>query len=279
MARDTTNQITPNRILTNVYDADGLFIYTSEGATERDQAAGRISGLTNLNKFGQTGADVDTADGLVDVWSGVADSNAAKNYTYSTTADIDTISSSDSGDTQDIMITGLDENWLEVTQTITLTGQSKVTLGTPLIRVYRMINVGSSDLSGNVYCYVDTTISGGVPTTAAPIRAIITNGYNQTLMCLYTVPADKYLYLYKGEAALTSRVAGYADGTFDVRPFGGVFQTKRTFGLSTTGSSYINVLFPQPLYIPPKSDLRVRISGSVNNMGAVASFIGVLEDV
>ena len=242
-------------------------------------AKGRIAGLDVLNKFGQTGADVDATDGLVDVWSGVEDTNADKNYTYSTSADIDTISSSDAGDSQVVQITGQTLDYTEVVQLATLDGQNKVTLDTPLFRVYRMINMGSTNFAGNIYCYVDGTISGGIPTTSSSIRAIVTNGYNQTLMCLYTVPAGKTLYLSKGEAAVVSKIAGYMDGTFDVRPFGGVFQTKRTFGLSTTGSSYINVLFPQPLYIPPKSDLRVRISGSANSMGAVASFIGVLEDV
>jgi hypothetical protein len=279
LARDLTTHLPENAIRNRVFDRDGNFIYTSNAAVERDQAAGRITGLSNLNKFGQTGADIDTADGLVDVWSGVANASADKNYTYSTSADIDTISSSSAADTQDVVITGLDENWLEVVQTKTLTGQTKAVLDTPLIRVYRMYNAGTTDFAGNVFCYVDGAISGGIPTTSSSIRAIIENGYNQTLMCLYTVPANKYLYLYKGEAALVSKLAGYADGTFEVRPFGGVFLTKRTFGLSTTGSSYINVLFPQPLFVPPKADLRVRVSSSANNMDAIASFIGVLEDI
>jgi hypothetical protein len=241
-------------------------------------AKGRIEGLSYLNKFGQTGANVDAADGLVDVWEGVDNANVDKNYTYSTTADIDSLSSSNNGDTQDILIYGQGIDNVEVKQTITLTGQARVALDIPLYRVYRMINMGATDISGEVYCYVNGAISGGIPTTPSTIRAIITDGYNQTLMCIYTVPANKTLYLEKGEAGLVGKLSGYMSGTFEVRAPDGVFQTKRTFGLSSSGTSYVNVLFPIPLLIPPKTDIRVRVDSSANDMSAIASFMGTLEE-
>ncbi len=40
MARDTSNQISLNRIYSNIYDADGKFIYTSDIAV--DIAARRV---------------------------------------------------------------------------------------------------------------------------------------------------------------------------------------------------------------------------------------------
>lgn len=157
-------------------------------------AKGDIPGHTHINKFGKAG-DIDIADGFVDVWDGAGEANADKSYTYSSTADIDSLSSSNAGDTQDIEVQGLDTNYDLVTQTITLSGQTRVALTTDLVRVFRMENVGSSDIAGSVYCYVNGAITAGVPDTSADIRAIIQGSFNQTLMALYTVPNGKTAYM------------------------------------------------------------------------------------
>jgi microcystin degradation protein MlrC len=274
--RDRTRHFTHSDIQNRIFDADGDFIYTSDIAM--DIAAGRVSGVSFIDKFGETGIDIDTADGLVDVWDGVVDPNASKTYNYSVLNDIDTISSSNATDTQTIEIQGLNALYNEVTQTATLNGQSKVTLSTPLMRVFRMKNTGATNIAGDVYCYVDGTISGGVPTVANTIRAIIRSGNNQTLMALYTIPAGKTGYLLQGTTGIVSKLAGYIDGKFSIRPFGGVFQVKRTFGLSTTGTSQHSFEFPIPLPIEEKSDIRVRVQSSANNMSCSATFTLVLED-
>ena len=166
-------------LINNCYDADGEFIYTSDVA--RDIAAGRVPGISFIDKFGDSGPNIDTADGLVNVWDGVNDANALKVYTYSDVADIDSISSSSVSDTQQIEVQGLDLNYNVVVQTITLVGQTRVPLTTVLIRVFRLKNVGSVDIAGSVYCYVNGAISGGIPTTPASIKAIIEGSNNQTL--------------------------------------------------------------------------------------------------
>ena len=80
---------------------------------------GNISGSTYVHKFGQA-PDFDTGDGEVNMWDGADDGNSnLMTYTYSSTADIDRISSSDNGDTQDIEIQGLDTSGNLTIQTIT----------------------------------------------------------------------------------------------------------------------------------------------------------------
>jgi len=276
MARDLTKHFSEPDIRNRIFDADGNFIYTQDIAM--DIAAGKVNGVSFVDKFGETGPNIDTADGLVDVWSGVANANCSKNYVYSTTADIDSISSSSASDTVVINVQGLDTNWDLTTQSITLQGQTRVALTTPLIRVFRMYNENGTPLVGTVYCYVNTTISGGVPTTPTPIRAIIDIGEEQTLMALYTIPNGKTGYLVQGDVGLYSKLAGYSHGHFAIRLFGKVFRTQRTFGLSTTGTTSRPFVFKIPLPIPAKTDIRVRADSSANDMGVFANFQIILVD-
>jgi hypothetical protein len=280
MARPIINgvgrHLPENTIRNRVFDEDGNFIYTADIA--QDIAAGNVAGTTFVDKFGETGENIDSADGLVDVWSGVANANCNKTYTYSTTADIDSISSSSASDTQDINVQGLDSNWDLVSQTVTLTGQTRKALTTPLIRIFRMYNDNGTPLVGTVYCYVNTTISGGVPTTPGPIRAIIDISEEQTLMALYTIPNGKTGFLVSGDIGLYSKLAGYSHGHFAIRKFGKVFRTQRTFGLSTTGTTSRQFDFRIPLPIPAKTDIRVRADSSANDMGIFAAFQIILVD-
>jgi hypothetical protein len=276
MARDTTNQITLNKILGNIYDADGKFIYTSDIAI--DIAAGRVNGWSFMDKYGETGANVDSADGMVDVWNGVNNANCDKLYTWPTGASITHISSSNATDGQVINLLGQDINNVEFSQDATLDGQNKVALDAPFYRYYRGINEGATDLLGVVYIYEDDTISGGVPITSSKIKGIIDDGDNQSQTALYTIPAGKTGYLLKGDAMIISKLDGFMSGRFDIRKSGGVFQNKRKFGLSTTATSYIPVEFPIPMPIPEKTDIRVQVDSSVNNMNAISTFIILLED-
>ena len=101
-------------------------------------AQGNVTGVSKVNKWGYA-PDFDTGDNEVTVWDGAEDGATWElmRYVYSTTADIDSISSSDNTDDQDIVIEGLDSNWELVTQTATLNGQTRVALSTSLIRVFR----------------------------------------------------------------------------------------------------------------------------------------------
>jgi len=274
MSRHLDNKALPE-MFNHIFDDDGLFIYTNDIA--KDIAAGNVADISPVDKFGETGNNIDSADGLVTVWDGVNDANADKVYTYPATATIDTISSSSASDTEVIEIQGLDANYVGVVQNATLNGQTKVVLATPLMRVFRMKNEGSADLVGTVYCYEDGTISGGVPTTNSTIKAIITIGHNQTLMAIYTVAAGCTGYLYDFTPDSVAKVAGFLHGHLLIREFGGVFQVKRTWAVSSTGSSAFPYKFKRPLVIPEKSDIEFVVESSANNMGCGLNFSLDLE--
>ena len=224
-------------------------------------AKGDVVNTTFVHKFGNA-PDFDTGDGVVDIWDGANDGGIdAMVYTYSTTADIDSIVSSDAGDTQDMEIQGLDTYYNLVTQTKTLTGQTRVALDTDLIRVFRMKNVGATNLAGNVSCYVDSTITAGVVDDKTKVRAIILDGNNQTLMALYTVPAGKTAYARDWYASTSggSRNSNYVMDLY-ARPFGQVFQLKHKSAISDTGTSYIQHKYIEPEVLPEKTDMTMRVS-------------------
>lgn len=236
-------------------------------------AEGSIPGYSVIEKFGEN-PDVEEGDAPEDVWDygGI--------YVFSSTADIDRLSSSGAGDTQDILVIGLDEDWNEVQQVATLTGQTPVALATPLIRVYRMVNVGTADLVGNVYCFVDGGVTGGVPDDSSDIRAGIRNGNNQTLMCVYTVPNGKTGYFWGGYVAVSRSGPQPAnvDFTWRARKEGGVFTVASRISCISAGSSSWNYEYKSPVQLPAKTDVVIRCDAVSNDCGVSGGFTVLLKD-
>jgi hypothetical protein len=245
-------------------------------------AKGDVTGTTFIHKFGEA-PDFDTGDNEVTIWDGADDTDVDQmNYVYSTSADIDSISSSDGGDTQNIEIQGLDSDYNLVTQTITLTGQTRKALTTDLIRVFRMVNRNSTNNAGHIYCYVNTTLSSGAPVDTTKIRAIIQPGNNQTLMAVYTIPNNKTGYLrdWYASSSGASRDTNYIIKLV-ARPTGEVFQVKHKSAISDSASSYIQHVYVEPEKFVEKTDieLRCQITAAAITGGAVsAGFDIVLID-
>jgi hypothetical protein len=254
-------------------DADLLIADNSNGLSI---ARGNVTGATFIHKFGNA-PDFDITDGFVTVWDGADDGGLNEmQYTYSGTAIIDSLVSSSSGDTQDIEILGLDSNYDLITQTRALTGQTRVALTTNLIRVFRLKNRGNTDIVGDVYCYENTAIVGGIPTDTTKVRAIINNGNNQTLMSLYTVPAGKTAYMRDWYASTSgARKTSVHVVKLKARPFGEVFQLKHTSSIIANGTSYIQHKYEEPEIFTEKTDIEM----TVNTDEDIASISGGFDIV
>ena len=242
-------------------------------------AKGNVTGHTTIEKFGEV-SSVSTSSDPADVWDG-GDVSGAELYTFSTTADIDSLSSSDDTDSQDILIQGLDTDWNEVNQTVTLNGQTPVSLSTNLIRVFRMVNMGSTDIAGVVYNFVSGgTVTAGVPQTVTDIRAIINNGNNQTLMCIYSVPSGKTGYFWGGYVSVSRGPSSstFADFTWRARLFGGVFAVKSRIATMSNGRSSWDYTYKVPLALPEKTDVLIRVEQVGATLGASGGFTVVLID-
>jgi len=190
-------------------------------------------------------------------------------YSYPASALAMTVTSAGGATDEDVqvMVVGLDADWNEAQQEVTLNGSGTATTTQTFRRVFRAYVSGSQAPTGNI-----TVANGG--TTYAQI----TNGENQTLMAVYTVPAGHTFYLANGTATHGTSTSGGVFMTirFMIRAFGGVFRTATKVDISES-----EVIFPFtfPLVLPEKTDLEVRAICNKNQNNAVsATFEGVLVD-
>ena len=237
-------------------------------------ARGLIPGVTHVNNFGEN-PDIDTATDPEDVWDfgGV--------YNFSTTDDIDSISSSDAGDTMVITVEGLALDYTKVSQNVTLTGQTRAALATKLIRVNRAFMVGNVSVVGTVSIYENTALTAGVPTDTTKIRAQILAENNQTLMAIYTVPLAKTAYMLRYSAGLSrgNATAVVADFILQIALFGEKFRIKDRKAAMSAGQSDIPHIFLIPEVIPAKSDIKIKCDRvTADNTSVFGGFTLLLVD-
>ena len=188
-------------------------------------------------------------------------------YSYPGSALAMTVTSAGGATDEDVKVTvvGLDGDFAEAQQEVTLDGTGAATTTQTFRRVFRAYVSGSQAPTGNI------TIANGGTTYAQ-----ITLGENQTLMAVYTVPAGKTFYLTNGTATHGTGTSGgvFMTVRFMTREFGGVFRTATKIDIVES-----EVLFPFtfPLRLPEKTDLEVRAICNKNQNNAVsATFEGVL---
>lgn len=228
-------------------------------------ARGNVAGSSLVSKFGQT-PEITTSTDPQDIWDY---GPSRQNYSYPSAAATLYISSSDAADAITIDVQGLDSSWDHQSQEQVVAGQTKTEVGSGLtwIRAYRAKNKSAADCRGTIYVYEDDTISAGVPTTAAKVKAVIRPTIassvhnNQTQMALYTIPNGKTGYLLDWGASVNrTGVSGNkeADLVLRVREYGGVFQVKQNMSLNNEGTTVRDREWRGPLVFPAKSDIAVK---------------------
>lgn len=272
---------TPDGTYTNVNVTNDGDLTISDNSNGLSISEGNVEGKTFVHKFGEA-PDFDYGDGVVTVWDGADDGGVNEMlYNYSTTAAIDSISSNNALDTQVIKLQGLDENYELVTQEATLNGQTRVALTTPLRRVFRLKNDGLTDLNGYVYVYENTALTAGVPTDTTKVRAVIQNGFNQTLMAVYTIPAGKTGYLRDWYASIAGaskdssyviqlRAREYSDADSAHK----AFQLKHISSVIDGGTTYIQHCYTEPEKFTEKTDIEIRVRATATGATGAAFSAG-----
>jgi len=170
------------------------------------------------------------------------------------------IASADPADIgQEITVVGLDENFSSKQQTINLNGTTNVALNGSWSRVFRVYNSGSIELAGDI----------SVLNVNGDIYAYLMPENNQTLMALYTIPAEYTGYLMKFHCSAQNTSSAAINYTIHLktREFGKVFRTRKIISCSTNQSDEETLLFP--LELPAKTDIIFQIIGADGNGGAV----------
>jgi len=225
---------------------------------ELQVARGQIPGHSLLHKFGavpamsinNTGTVWDINDTLYP-WSAFASAGTL------------TVDRANAGDANKIItIVGLDANYNQISENVTLTAATGNATTNSFIRVYRayMYN-GSATNVGNIDIKKSTTIV-----------ARITANKGQTLMGVYTVPAGYTAYLTQGVMSVQS--GADATGDFFVR-YGAetAFRIAHTFEVASAEYFYA---FHAPFALPEKSDVDIRASVRSNNARCTAAFDAIL---
>lgn len=217
---------------------------------------GQVKGVIPVHKFGAvptlsintTGTVWDKNDTIYpwSVW------NAGANTI--------TVSSSNASDVgKSVVVVGLDSNYDILQEEIELTTQTGNASSNNFVRVHRSY-MGNGDTNVG-------TISIKNGTTDV---ALITTGFGQTLMAIYTIPRNYTGYLYQGTASAQSGADG--TGNMFVR-YGGTtaFRVGHSFEVAGSAGQYIYP-FSFPPELSEKSDIDVRITTRSNNGRYTAAF-------
>lgn len=224
-------------------------------------AKGQFQDISHIHKFGAVPAMSQNTTGTI--WDVSDTIYPWSSFATAGTLSIPAVNASD--DAKQVVLIGLDSDYLELTETVTVSSATATTTTNSFIRIFRayMTN-GSATNVGNINIQ-----KGGVTV------ARITAGKGQTLMAVYTVPADKIGYLMKGTATIQS--GADATGDMFVRLFGNdSFNVGHSFEVSGSGGEY-TYDFPVPFKLPPKTDIDVRASVRSNNARFTAAFDVILD--
>ena len=166
-----------------------------------------------------------------------------------------------------VTVQGLDENYQSVSEDILITGPNQT--GSQLFtRVNRAFISGAATNEGDIN--IQAGVAGGT------IVARISQGFGQTLMALYTIPAGKTGYVLHGTATGSSDTD--ASGMMMVRYFGtGAFRIGHAFELQLRGGQY-DYTFQTPIPVPEKTDIDIRAVMRSNNKRITAAFDILLVD-
>lgn len=154
-----------------------------------------------------------------------------------------------------------------VVQFVTLDGQNKVALTTPVARVSSANNANTHDLVGRVYVYEDTTIVAGVPTDLTKVHIDIPAGKNQSFKAATTFDKETYAFVTQGFGGVGNKQAANVEFQLEFRPKGGVFQAGASIVAGSNSGGFVVDLDPVAI-IPANADLRV--TAISDNAGAEA---------
>lgn len=172
-----------------------------------------------------------------------------------------------------IYIGGLDANHDEISEIVTMNGQTAVLTVQSFLHINQAYVMTAGNLNGAAgTIYIGTgTVTAGVPAT---IYDIIAYDYNTRITGSYTVPAGYTAYLSQGLFS-----AGQAGGTNSVTGrlmTRGTNNIRLTAAVTTINNGTADYVFEYPTAIPEKTTIEAQAFGSSANNACSSMFILVL---
>ena len=201
---------------------------------------------------------------------------------HSDTNSITHFSSTNAADNQTLRVEGFTISGTELTfvvQNITLNGQTKTALATPLSRVARIANTASlTPTLGDVYIYEDGAITGGIPDDPGTVGNVMPATDQSTLFAGSSVAHNNFFICTGYWAYLGKKTTAYADIRFKTQKVDASFY--RTVSISNI-SNYggIEHRFEPYLIIPPNTDIDLTAVGSTSGIDVFAGFDGFFADI
>jgi len=230
----------------------------------------------SLIKFGKS-ADL-SADGTSTVWT------VGGHEVYVNDNLITHISSSSAADVYEVLLechtvsgTGQDAKFSFLTQTVTLQGQTKVALPTPVARVSQVFNNNGVELVGRVTVYEDVAITAGVPNDPTKIHIDIPAGLQGSFKAATTFSDEDYYVLTGGFGSVSLKQSAAADFYLEVREVGKVFVQRAAVSASSGGPWEIDL--DPAVIIPRNADVRITVETDTNNAVVFGVFKGYLAKV
>ena len=232
-------------------------------------AIGGVSGVETGFKYASSTL---VSTSYVDVWpnaSILSYLSSAEQVNLASTSPNDDLTGSG---LEKVLIFGLDSNYDEISEEITLNGTSNVLSTNSYIRVYRMRGTQSNNGSNNTFNAGTITATAA---SSATVQAYMEIGTNNSLQSQFTVPNGKYLIATS--STVTVRSGDQANVRFFVREFGKVFTLRFELNIA---SQAVETTFNPPIVVPPKADITARaikIAGG-GTVGLTVSYDYFLAD-
>lgn len=234
---------------------------------ELQVSRGQITGHRSVTIFGYN-PDVDTSRVTVWPYTGIIPLPAAAlQMKVSSSSANDTASGTGA---RTVFVGGLDANHNEISEIVTLNGQTAVLTTQSFLHINEayVVTAGSSlSAEGDIY-FGTGTVTAGVPAT---VYDLIKFDYNQRITGSYTIPAGYTGYLSQGLFS-----AGQPGGSAQVSGrlmTVGADGIRRTIAITTVNNGSADYVFEYPERIPEKTTLEATAQGSSNNNAASAMFI------
>jgi hypothetical protein len=171
-----------------------------------------------------------------------------------------------------VLIEGLDDDHNEISETVTLNGQTEVATTKSYTHINSMtvVTVGSGGVNAGVVYVGSGTVTAGVP---AVIFNLINTGYNNSTTAAYTIPAGYTGYVVNGGLG-----AGQASGSTGVTGKLVVIDTNqimRVVAVAAMNNGFSRYEFKLPIAVPEMHTIEARAIGAANN-NLVSAFFQII---